>query len=126
MAKTVSWVFGVIFIIAGVWGFFAQPAIGFIAADRLSSLVHLVVGVVLLAVASKPSAVTALKTVGIVYVIFAILGFVQSSTVLFGIFATDAVTNWFYLVVGVVIAILGFSTKTGAAPMAPSAPAPQA
>lgn len=121
MAKTASWVFGVIFIIAGVWGFFAQPAVGFIAADWLSSLVHVVVGVVLLALASKPSAGTALKTVGIIYVIFAILGFVQGASVLFGVFATSQVTNWFYLIVGIVIAALGFSSKGSAS----AAPAPQ-
>jgi len=126
MAKTSAWVFGVIFIIAGVWGFFAQPAVGFIAADWLSSLVHLVVGVVLLALASKPSVVTALKTVGIVYVVFAILGFFQGTTVLFGIFATNQVTNWFYLVVGIVIAALGFASKNSGSVSAPtSAPAPQ-
>lgn len=121
MAKTVSWVVGVILIIAGVWGFFAQPAVGFIAADWLSSLVHVVAGVVLLAMASKPSAAGTLKTVGIIYVIFAILGFFQGSTVLWGIFATDQVTNWFYLIVGIVVAALGFSSKDSSA-AAPAAP----
>ena len=126
MAKTTSWVFGVIFIIAGVWGFFAQPAVGFVAAGWLSSLVHVVVGVVLLALASKPSAVTALKTVGILYVVFAILAFMQGSSVLWtDAFPADAATSWFYLVVGIVIAALGFSAKNGemAAPAAPAAPA---
>ena len=118
MAKTSAWVFGVIFIIAGVWGFFAQPSVGFIAADWLSSLVHLVVGVIILALAAKPSAGDALKTVGIIYVVFALLGFVQGSWVLFGIFATDQVTNWFYLIVGIVVAALGFSSKN-------DSPAPQ-
>ena len=82
MAKTSAWVFGVIFIIAGVWGFFAQPSIGFIAADWLSSLVHVVVGIVLLALAGKPAAANALKTVGIIYVVLAILGFFQSNFIL--------------------------------------------
>ncbi len=129
MAKTASWVFGVIFVIAGIWGFFATPVVGFIAADTLSSVVHLVVGIVLLVLASKPSAATALKTVGIIYVIFAVLGFFQGGTVLFGTFVTDAATNWFYLVVGIVIAALGFSAKGDmampAAPSAPSGSAPQ-
>ena len=62
MAKKASWIFGVIFIIAGLWGFFAPPAIGFIAADAFSSIVHVIVGVVLLIMASKPSAATTLKT----------------------------------------------------------------
>ncbi|MCX6716203.1 MAG: DUF4383 domain-containing protein [Candidatus Taylorbacteria bacterium] len=121
MAKTTAWVFGVIFVIVGVWGFFAQPAVGFVAADWLSSLVHLVIGVVLLALAAKPSVVVTLKTVGIIYVVLAILGFFQGTWVLFGIFATDQVTNWFYLVVGIVVAALGFSSKgsDGASPVAP-------
>jgi hypothetical protein len=119
MAKTTAWVFGVIFIIAGVWGFFAQPAVGFIAADWLSSLVHVVVGVILLALANKPSAAGALKTVGIIYVVIAILGFIQGTTVLWGVFATDSVTNWFYLVVGIVIAALGFSSKGSSMASAP-------
>ena len=114
MAKTTAWVFGVIFIIAGIWGFFAAPAVGFIAAGWLSSLVHVVVGIVLLAVANKPSAAGALKTVGIIYVIFAILGFIQGSSVLWtSAFPTDMVTNWFYLIVGIVVAALGFSAAKG-------------
>lgn len=118
MAKTTSWVFGVIFIIAGVWGFFAQPAVGFIAADMLSSVIHVVVGIVLLALAGKPSAGTALKTVGIIYVIWALLGFLG-----WNFTAADGVTNWFYLVVGIVIAALGFSASKSSSPMsAPAAP----
>lgn len=124
MAKTTAWVFGVIFIIAGIWGFFAAPAVGFIAAAWLSSLVHVVVGIVLLALANKPSAAGALKTVGILYVVFAILGFIQGSSVLWtSAFPTDMVTNWFYLVVGIVVAALGFSAKGSS--MASAAPAQQ-
>lgn len=111
MAKTSAIIFGIIFVIAGVWGFFSDSVLGFIAADTLSSIIHLVVGIVLLVVAAKPTAVTALKTVGIVYFIFAILGFVQGTTVLFGAFVTNSATNWFYLIVGVVVALLGFSGK---------------
>jgi len=119
MTKTASWVFGAIFVIAGIWGFFSSSAVGFIAADTLSSIIHLVVGVVLLVMASKPAAAMTLKTVGIIYVIFAILGFLS-----WNFFAADGVTNWFYLVVGIVIAALGWSAKGGAAPAMP--PAPQA
>lgn len=123
MAKTAAWVFGVIFVIAGIWGFFAQPAVGFIGANVLSSLIHLVVGVILLVVAGKSSVGTALKTVGIIYVVWAILGMLG-----WGAWsaASDSTTNWFYLVVGVVIAAIGFfgSKKGGMATM-PPASAPQ-
>jgi len=112
MAKTSAWVFGVIFIIAGVWGFFGgNTAVGFLAADWLSSLVHVVVGVVLLALAAKPAVVNTLKAVGVVYVVIAVLGFIQGSWVLGGVFATSQVSNWFYLVVGIVIAVLGFVSR---------------
>ena len=111
MAKTTAIIFGVIFVIAGIWGLFASPVIGFIAADAISSIIHIIAGIILLIVASKPSAAGALKTIGIIYVIFAILGFVQGDTVLFGAFTTDMATNWFYLVVGIIVAALGFASK---------------
>ncbi len=123
MAKKSAIVFGIIFVIAGILGFFMNPVIGFITADALSSIIHIVAGIILLAVASKPSAAGMLKTIGIIYVIFAILGFIQGSTVLFGAFATSMATNWFYLVVGIIIAALGFSAKKGMA--APMGNAPQ-
>ena len=60
----------------------------------------------------------ALKTVGIIYVIWAIIGFIG-----WGFTGEDSVTTWFYLIVGVIIAVLGFTDKNGVS--APSAPAPQ-
>ena len=128
MAKISAIVFGIIFVIAGIWGLFAQPVLGFIAADRIGSIVHIIVGIVLLVLASKSSAATALKTVGIIYVILAILGFIQGSTILFGTFVTTAATTWFYLIAGLVIAILGFASgKKGGDVSAPmSTPTPSA
>ncbi|HEX7724523.1 MAG TPA: DUF4383 domain-containing protein [Candidatus Paceibacterota bacterium] len=119
MAKTTSWVFGIIFVIAGIWGLFSHPAaaLGFIAADITSSIIHLVVGLILLALANKASAAMALKIFGIIYILWAILGFASASFT-----AIDTVTTWFYLVVGIVIAILGFASK-GSSAAAPAAPA---
>lgn len=110
MAKTSAVIFGIIFVVAGIWGLFAEQAIGFIAADTVSSIIHIIVGLVLLIVAAKPSAGAALKTFGIIYVILGILGLVGANFI-----AGDTTTNVFYLVVGVVVAILGFSSKKGVA-----------
>jgi len=106
-------------VIAGIWGFFSQPnaALGFIAADITSSIIHLVLGLVLLAMAGKASAAGSLKVVGIIYILWSILGFVG-----WNFTVTDGVTNWFYLVVGIVIAALGFASK-GSSAAAPAAPA---
>jgi predicted tellurium resistance membrane protein TerC len=81
-------------------------AIGFIAADYVSSVIHIIVGLILLIVAQKPSAAGALKIFGIIYVILGILGLVGGEFM-----ANDATTAWFYLIVGVVVAVLGFSSK---------------
>ncbi len=117
MAKTVSWILGVILAVAGIWGFFG-PGFGFIAGNTLAAIIHLVLGIILIVLASKPAAVTMLKTVGIIYVILGLLGLLSV-----GFLAADGTTNWFYLIVGVIVAIIGFAGKKGGAS---SAPAPQA
>ena len=116
MAKTTSWVFGIIFLIVGIWGFFTSSVLGFIASNPVSSIVHIIVGIVLLIMAAKPAAVVTLKTVGIIYVVIAILGFLSLN-----ILGADMATNWFYLIVGVVVAALGWSSKGSSS----SSPAPQ-
>ena len=119
MAKTSAIVFGIIFLIAGIWGLIANSFLGVFAADASSSVIHIVVGIILLAVASKPAAVGTLKTIGVIYIIFAILGFIQGSAILW--FTTNGAATWLYLVLGIVIAVLGWSSKKGVT--APSTPA---
>lgn len=121
MAKTTSWIFGVILVIAGIWGFFS-PAFGFITANTVGSIIHLVAGLVLLAMASKPSAGTTLKTIGIIYILWSILGFLN-----LGFTGENTTTTWFYLILGVVIAVLGWCGKkdAGMSSSAPASPAPQ-
>jgi uncharacterized membrane protein len=108
MAKTSAAIFGVILVVAGIWGLFSESAIGFIAADYVSSIIHIVLGLVLLVVAAKPSAAAALKTIGIIYVILGILGLIGAAFI-----ANDTTTAVFYLIVGIVVAICGFSAKSG-------------
>ena len=67
--------------------------------------------------ASKPSAVGMLKTVGILYIIFAVLGFISVN-----LFTMNSGSSWLYLVLGVIITILAFSEKK---PVAPMGAAPQ-
>ena len=111
MAKTSAIVFGIIFVVAGIWGLFSDAAIGFIGAgDYVSSIIHIILGLVLLVVAGKSSAGTALKTVGIIYVILAILAFIGAAFI-----PDDSTTNIFYLIVGIVVALLGFASKKSVA-----------
>ncbi len=110
MAKTSAIIFGIILVIVGIWGFFAPSVLGFIAADNMSSVIHIVLGLVLLILSSKPSVGMALKIVGIIYIIFGILGFIGGDSVI-SLFVVDSMTTWFYLIVGVVVALLGFMGK---------------
>ncbi len=109
MAKKSALIFGVILIIFGIWGFFQQPLFGIFAADTISSLVHIIAGITLLMVASSPKAVKTLKTIGIIYFIFAVVGFFQSSSV-FGLFEMNSASTWLYFVIGIVLVILGWSS----------------
>jgi len=109
MSKTSAIVFGIIFLIAGVWGLISTPVLGIFGFGSVASIIHIIAGIVLLAVSGKPGAAGALKTVGIIYVIFFILSLL-GLTIL-----GDSASGWLYLVLGVVIAILGFSDKKSVA-----------
>lgn len=124
MAKTSAIIFGIIFVIAGVWGFFSSSVFGLFAADTVSSIIHVIVGIILLVVASKPAARATLKTVGIIYIVFALLGFYSGVSVL-GIFVTNGAANWLYIVLGVLMTVIGFSAKPKMEGMESSTPAPQ-
>ena len=119
MIKKVSWVFGAIFVLAGILGFLTNPVLGFLAPSLISNVVHILVGIVLIAMAGKPSAGMTVKAVGIIYVVLAVLGFLSWTFM-----ASSSATNWFYLVVGVVLAVLGWTNKGGASSGAPSMGAP--
>lgn len=120
MAKTAAIIFGIILLVVGVWGFFGGgTSVGVFAADMTSSVVHVVLGIVLLAVSAKPSAGATLKTLGIIYIIIAILGFVGGEKIL-GFVANNPAADWLYLVAGVIMAACGWSGKKGM--MSPGAP----
>ncbi|MEA2715602.1 MAG: hypothetical protein QOG91_630 [Candidatus Parcubacteria bacterium] len=111
MAKKTAMIFGIILLIVGVWGFFGGGlSVGVFAADTVGSVIHVILGIILLAVAAKPAATMTLKVIGILYIIFAILGFVSGDMVL-GIFATNGPANWLYLVAGIIMAACGWSGK---------------
>ncbi|MES2216690.1 MAG: DUF4383 domain-containing protein [Patescibacteria group bacterium] len=115
MAKKSALVFGIIFLIVGILGFIPNGIVGMGAtfeAGTLHNVIHLIFGLVLVWVAVKSAhkAATTLKVVGIIYLILAIIGFIQDSTIL-GIVAVNSADNWLHLVLGIVIAALGFASK---------------
>jgi hypothetical protein len=129
MAKKSALVIGIIFLLVGILGFI--PGNGIVGAgslfetDAVHNVVHLIFGIILVWVAVKAAekAPTTLKVVGVIYLLLAIVGFIQGDNIL-GIAANGA-DHWLHLVLGIVIGGLGFSGKKDAgmaAPMSSSAP----
>jgi hypothetical protein len=119
MAKKVSLVLGVVFVLVGLLGFVPNPLVGeggFFHTDLVHNLVHLIIGIVLLVMMSKPAAGLTVKVVGIVYLVVAILGFLMVGSEtgkLLGLIEVNGADNWLHLVLGVVIAVLGWTVCKG-------------
>jgi len=121
-AKTAAFVLGIILIIAGVLGYIPNPVVGptgIFVTNGMHNLVHIISGIFLLIgvyTALTPS--LALKILGVVYAIVAILGFVMmhgGDGVMFGI-AMNRLDHWLHVVLAVVILAAGFGLPTVARP----------
>ena len=120
MAKTLATVFGVIFVLVGLLGFFANPIVGtgaLFEADAMHNIVHLLIGIILLGVAywSTANSGMALKVFGIIYLVLAVLGFVlyPDGGTLLGLVETNAADNWLHLVLGIILVAAGWYAKDG-------------
>mgnify|MGYP003394644112 CR=1 FL=1 len=125
MSKKLAMVFGVVFVLVGLLGFFTNPIVGasgFFVTDVLHNIVHLLVGVLLLVASSKGSSASskALKVFGVVYLILALDGFFQPNMLL-GLVTANSADTWLHLVLGVVLLFAGFSGGKSAM-MMPSNP----
>ena len=112
MSRTIAYVFGAIMAIAGIWGLMASPVLGVFDANTSLSLVWLVLGLILLAVAAwwESSSALALKVIGIIVAIVAVWGFVVPGDVL-GLLTNTTADNVLHLVFAVVFLWIGFTDK---------------
>ena len=110
MRKTLK-VFGWIFLVLGLLGFFSNPIIGssagaWIHADFNHNLIYLVTGLIMFWVVYKnmDKARVTVKTFGWIYLIIAILGFllVSGTGTLLGLLEVDGAGNWLHFIFGVV------------------------
>jgi len=131
MAKKLAILFGVVFVLVGVLGFIPNPIVGasgIFETNTMHDLVHLALGIVLLGVgmlAEKKSAL-ALKAVGIIYLLVALLGFLiaPDGGSLAGLITLNMADHILHVVLGVVLLGAGFLVKDKAmpAPMAAAMP----
>jgi uncharacterized membrane protein HdeD (DUF308 family) len=115
MAKSLALVIGIVFLLVGAAGLFPNTIVGenaMFVTDFTHNLIHLVVGLIFVLVAEKATAKSSatLKTLGVIVIIVAALGFFYGTSI-FGFISTNAASNWFHLVIGLISLIAGFSAK---------------
>lgn len=112
-ARNVAFVLGVIMLIVGVVGYIPNDRIfgptGFFVTNNLHNLVHILSGILLLiGVYTALSPSLALKILGIVYAIFAVLGFaMMKGDMLFGI-RMNMMDHWLHVALAIILLAAGF------------------
>ena len=112
---------GAVLVIVGILGFFyeasfdtgdaikADEAIGLLAVNGWHNLVHLAIGLLLLAAAGS-AARTAALGVGLLYLVLAIWGFIESDNVLIGLVPINDEDNVLHLILGLTGLAAGAAT----------------
>lgn len=122
MAKTFALLFGIVFIVLGVLGFFPNPIVGdsigaLFMADTAHNLVHLVIGLIMavIALSAPEKSRGTLIFFGVIYIILAVVGFINFGSSggegsLWGIDMNSA-DSWLHVVLGVLLLIIGMASK---------------
>lgn len=124
MAKTLAMILGIVFVLVGILGFVTDgELVGLFHTDAVHDAIHLLIGLVLIGVAAaNGNSAGALKIIGIIYVLLAVVGFIQVGTEgmgkLLGLAEFNAADNYLHLVLGIVLWVAGkASSNTAMAPM---------
>jgi hypothetical protein len=112
---------GAVLVIAGILGFFyeasfdtgdsiqADDVLGILAVNGWHNLVHLAIGLLLLAAAGS-AARTAALGVGLLYLVLSIWGFIESDNVLIGLVPINDEDNVLHLILGLTGLAAGAAT----------------
>ncbi|MCC7049321.1 MAG: DUF4383 domain-containing protein [Alphaproteobacteria bacterium] len=111
---------GLVFVAVGLLGFVPNPLVspgGLFAVNGAHNIVHIVSGLVLLGgVGTALGPTLALRIVGVVYGIVALLGFVMSGDMLLGLIHVNQADRWLHVALAAVILAAGFGLPSAAAP----------
>lgn len=111
--KSIIMIVSVILILLGVIGFFNDPILGIFETDAVHSSFAVIVGVIgwIMSVKTDAQAKTFAKIFGIIFLLAAIIGFFQGTTVL-NLFAVNMASNVLHLVVALILLWLGLKGGT--------------
>ena len=126
--QRIALVFGVVFLIVALAGFFtpggtsmradlatAPHLFGLFPVNLLHNIVHLLFGIWGLAASrSWSGAVSYARITGVIYLVLAVLGFVAPEG--FGLVPLGGHDIWLHLLIGVVLTAVGFTARTPAVP----------
>ena len=123
MAKTLAIVFGIVFVLVGVLGFMDTGLVGemgLFQTNALHDIVHLLFGLILLVVAFTAPMKSGmwLKTLGIIYLVLAVLGFlmIPAGGDLLGLVTMNTADHWLHVLLGIVLILAGMMGNRGGAP----------
>lgn len=109
-AKMAATVLGIALVVVGLLGFVNNPVLGIFLVNPLHNIIHIVTGLVLLAGAySSLGSSLALKIIGIVYAIVAVIGFFMVMDGMMLGMAMNEADKWLHVVLAVIILIAGFT-----------------
>jgi len=118
MLKNIGLAFGVILLLAGIAGY--VPALtpdgkllGVFAVNGAHNIVHILTGVIALAIALASPANLSMffKIFGVVYALVAVLGFFSGDQPLLGIIAHNAADMWLHVLIAAATLWIGFGMK---------------
>jgi hypothetical protein len=114
-AKSAAMIFGVLFLIVGVLGFVPNPVIsptGYFEVNDLHNLFHIGAGIILLVGAYASAGAfgpgMALRFIGAVYAILAVMGFFLPGNMIFGMVAMNMADHWLHAVLAIALLLAGF------------------
>ena len=113
-ARTVSFLFGFIFVTVGLLGFTPNALVGyegFFVVNAVHNLVHILTGSVFIVGAMRYPGFEGriIKLVGLAYVAVSILGFLTAGDMLLGIVHINEADRWLHLGLAIVILVAGFA-----------------
>ncbi|HYD91664.1 MAG TPA: DUF4383 domain-containing protein [Flavobacterium sp.] len=109
-AKNIVTLLGVVFLVLGIWGFFTSEILGLFAVDTVHNVIHLVSGIVALAMAARgeDSARVFAQVFGAAYAIITIVGLLWPNDHVLGMVTIDTAGNFLHLVLAVVLIWIGY------------------
>ncbi len=119
MLQKLAWVFGIVLLAVGVLGFVpgvttSDLLLGIFTVDSLHNIIHILSGALALVAVlyAKEYVRLYFQVFGVVYGVVAVLGFVQSDSVL-GLIMVNTADNLLHLVIAASALYAGFWLKEG-------------